>query len=98
MAYLNRLIIRIVMCLVFAGIWIGVSGQKMTEDIDNKIDSLISLLDSLPRGTEMLDVLNKICIAHYNVDSTFKYASKELDLAEMLSDVFYLASANKYLG
>lgn len=98
MANLNRLIIRVVMCVALAGTWLGVSGQDGQEELDLYLDSLSSVYNNMPDGIEKLLIVDEISLKHYNVDSTVKYASLELELAKNLHEDYYAANAKRFLG
>lgn len=98
MAELNRFIIRIVVCVAFVFTWIGASGQDSQDDLDRYLDSLTSLLNGLPDGMDRLKILDELSKEHYNVDSVYKYATEQLELARTLNDNYYLANAQRFLG
>lgn len=98
MAYLNRLIIRIVICWALLSIWSVVSGQETHVELDHFLDSLTLALNDKTDGMDKLKLLDQISYEHYNVDSTFKYATKELELAEEMHEYYYVANAKRFLG
>ncbi len=89
---------KVLMCIFLVCIWICIYGQDKPGWVEHRIDSLESLLNGMDDGNHKLKVLDEICFRHYNIDSTFKYASRLLDLAEKLHADYHIARANEFVG
>lgn len=72
--------------------------QAQENDFDRRIDSLVTLANTLPDGKERLDVLNIISMNHNNVDSVEKYTNHQLSLALKMREYNYVTSAYLSLG
>ena len=98
MGGLNRYIICFAMCVAHACIWQNASCRDKQEDLNRYLDSLTLSLEGMPDGMDRLLLLDEISMKHYNIDSTLKYGSSMLKLAERLNSGYYEASARIYLG
>jgi tetratricopeptide (TPR) repeat protein len=76
----------------------AVYAQPATDDEGPRLDSLIALLHGEISNSERLEILDEIGFAHYNVDSTAKYANMELKLARELNDRAKIGNAYRLLG
>lgn len=83
---------------LFAFTCIGAMGQNVSEETSYYLDSLIMAVNRMPDDIDKLALLNKICLKHYSVDSTLKYASIQLELADRLHKDEYVARADRFLG
>jgi len=56
---------------------------------DNHLDSLLRIANTPNIDTTKLHWLNLLCYEHYNVDTVYKYANIELDMARELDNTLY---------
>lgn len=65
---------------------------------NQNIDSLVCELYTIKNDTDRLNVLDYLSTNHPNVDSTIRYATMELDLAQKLNDPYKRANSLRCLG
>lgn len=88
---------HIIACLIIVVAAIG-SSVRAADPVVRFYDSLVSVMGTLPYDTSRLNLLERISVGHYNVDSTAKYAQLELDLARKLHVAKCQSNALRYLG
>lgn len=71
--------------------------EEVGDETETFLDSLINAMNRLPEGEEQLKLLDKISYEHYNADSTYKYAFRELELSKKLKNDKYITKAYRYL-
>lgn len=96
--YFDKWLGIIALCVAFCVCTDVVCAQSDTDDADHYLDSLVALLNSNIAPDERLELLDQIGYAHYNVDSTAKYAQLELNLAKELKNSEKIGNAYKLLG
>ena len=79
---------------------ISVSARASAQDKDDAyLDSLVSLYSQLDNNALVkLRICDKIAEGHYNVDSTFVWAERQLHLAKLQNNAYYEAKAWGYKG
>ena len=96
--YFDKWLGIIVLCVAFCVCTDVVCAQSDIDDTDQHLDSLVAMLNSNLTPDERLELLDQIGYAHYNVDSTAKYAQLELNLAKELKNSEKIGNAYKLLG
>ena len=96
--YFDKWLGIIALCVAFCVCTDVVCAQSDIDDTDQHLDSLVAMLNSNLAPDERLELLDQIGYAHYNVDSTAKYAQMELQLAKELKNSEKIGNAYKLLG
>ena len=75
-----------------------VRAQDGEDAFNHRLDSLLTLANTLDNDDSLLTVLHTICMTHNNVDSVEKYSIRELKLADKLNAPQMAASACMTIG